>query len=78
MFPDVVQLRTYFVSVVVSAVVPVLVQSCVPPVLSRNSLARGKLETCVEVTFIHRLNVTVEPESISPAVPGTPDAVGNC
>jgi len=78
MFADVVQLKTYCVRVVVNAVVPVAVQSCVPPVLLRNSLARGKLETFVEVTFIHTLKVTVEPERMTPVVPGTPDAVGNC
>lgn len=77
--PDgVLQLREYGAKVVVSGLVPVLVHISVPPVLFRNNLARGNADTFVEVTFIQRLNVTVEPPRMVPAVPGTPDAVGNC
>lgn len=68
----------YCVSVVVRAVPPVAVHSCVPPVLFRNNFALGKLATFVEVTFIQTLNVTVEPPRIAPCVPGTPVVVGNC
>ena len=62
----------------VSAVVPVLLQSWVPDVLFKNSLALGKLDTLVEVARIQRLKVTVDPDRITPVVPGTPDPVENC
>jgi len=76
-FVEVVQLSEYFVSVVVRAVVPVVEQSCVKELLWTYSLASGKLETFVEVVLIHKLKVIVDPDRITPAVPGTPDGVGN-
>ena len=61
----------------IRAVGPIFEQSCVPERLFRYNFASGKLETFVDVAAIHRVNVTVDPDRITPVVPGTPDGVGN-
>lgn len=48
-----------------------------PDRLFKYSFASGKLETFVDVAAIDRVKVTVDPDRITPVVPGTPDCVGN-
>ena len=62
----------YLVNVVVSAFVPVATQKEVPFALLSINFARGTIAPDVEVLFIHREKLTVEPVGTTPEVFGTP------
>ena len=72
MFVPVVQVIAYFLSVVLTAVVPVAVHSGVPPALFRKSLALGYIVPTLAVLFSHNVNVKVEPDGMTPPALGTP------
>src|ERR1044072_1916897 len=77
MFADVVEEIVYLVNVVVIAVVPVAVQRRVPVELLTLNLALGNIVPKFAVFFIQRLNVSVEPDGITPAEFGSPACVSN-
>jgi len=74
---DVVAEKVYLVRVVVSAVEPVAVQKRVPVALFRRSFARGNITPEVDVLFIQRVKVIVDPAGITPDAFGTPLCVSN-
>jgi hypothetical protein len=71
-FEAVEHVKVNFVSVVVRALEPVLVQSEVPVALFRFSFARGKAVPKFAVLLIHTVKVTVDPAGITPETLGTP------
>lgn len=73
----VVQLIACLATVVESAVVPVAVQKRVPVALLSLILARGNTVPVLAVFLMNRLNVSVVPEGITPAVFGSPVCVSN-
>lgn len=77
MFAAVVQVSVYLVSVVVSAVEPVLVQSEVPAALFKINFARGNMVPTLAVFFSQSVKVTVDEAGITPDTFGTPLCVSN-
>ena len=73
----VVQLIVCCLTVVERAVVPVAVQKSVPVALLSLIFARGKTVPVLAVFLMNRLNVSVVPEGITPAVLGSPVCVSN-
>ena len=67
----------YFVSVVVKAVEPVLLQSDVPVALFRFSFARGNIVPTLAVLFIQRVKVIADAAGTTPETLGTPLCVSN-
>ena len=68
--PLVAQLSAYAVTVVVSAFVPVLVQSGAPVAEFTSSFALGYIVATLAVFFIHSVNDTIEPAGIVPVAFG--------
>ncbi len=71
-FEAVLQASVYFVSVVVRAVDPVVLQREVPVALFRFSFARGNIVPTLAVLLNHSVNVTVDVAGIIPNTFGTP------
>ena len=77
MFAVVVQLIVCLATVVERAVVPVAVQKSVPVALLSLIFARGNTVPVLAVLRMNTLNVSVEPEGITPAVFGSLVCVSN-
>lgn len=71
------QVSVYLVSVVVSAVEPVLVQREAPAALFKFNFARGNMVPTLAVFFSQRVKVTVDEAGITPDTFGTPLCVSN-
>lgn len=72
MFEAVVQVKVYFVRVVVRALEPVLLHSEVPVALFKFSFARGNIVPTLAVLFIQSVKVAADPAGITPETLGTP------
>lgn len=77
MLAVVVQLIACCLTVVESAVAPVAVQKRVPVALFSLIFARGNTVPVLAVFLMNTLNVSVEPEGITPPVFGSPVCVSN-